>query len=57
MEEMDEPKTFRSLGVCEQLAEACQSLGWTNPTRIQMESLPHALEGNLFLVLESYTYL
>ncbi|CAA6667112.1 unnamed protein product [Spirodela intermedia] len=45
MEEMDEPKTFRSLGVCEQLAEACLSLGWANPTRIQMESLPHALEG------------
>ncbi|XP_078446211.1 DEA(D/H)-box RNA helicase family protein [Wolffia australiana] len=41
----DEPKTFRSLGVCEQLAEACENLGWTGPTRIQMESLPHALEG------------
>ncbi|MQL73926.1 hypothetical protein Taro_006259 [Colocasia esculenta] len=45
MAEGDELKTFKSLGVCEQLLEACESLGWTNPTKIQVESIPHALEG------------
>lgn len=43
----DEPAkpSFRSLGVCEQLCEACTALGWTEPTPIQVQALPLSLEG------------
>ena len=41
--------TFQGLGVCEQLCEACTALGWTNPTPIQMETLPLALQGAALL--------
>ncbi|XP_030533218.1 DEAD-box ATP-dependent RNA helicase 10 [Rhodamnia argentea] len=44
-EEKEEVKTFKELGICEQLLEACETLGWKNPTKIQVEALPHALEG------------
>ncbi|KAJ9139604.1 hypothetical protein P3X46_030323 [Hevea brasiliensis] len=44
-EEKEEVKTFKDLGICEQLLEACDSLGWKNPTKIQVEAIPHALEG------------
>ncbi|KAF2309294.1 hypothetical protein GH714_001532 [Hevea brasiliensis] len=43
--EKEELKTFKDLGICEQLLEACDSLGWKNPTKIQVEAIPHALEG------------
>ncbi|XP_010922176.1 DEAD-box ATP-dependent RNA helicase 10 [Elaeis guineensis] len=45
MAEDAEQKTFSGLGVCEQLVEACDNLGWKNPTKIQVEAIPHALEG------------
>lgn len=38
-------KSFKDLGVNEQLVEACDSLGWKNPTKIQIEAIPLALEG------------
>ncbi|KAG6605763.1 DEAD-box ATP-dependent RNA helicase 10, partial [Cucurbita argyrosperma subsp. sororia] len=41
----EEVKTFKDLGICEQLVEACDSLGWKNPSKIQAEAIPHALEG------------
>ncbi|KAG8641047.1 DEAD-box ATP-dependent RNA helicase 10 [Manihot esculenta] len=44
-EEKEEVKTFKDLGICEQLLEACDDLGWKNPTKIQVEAIPHALEG------------
>uniref|UniRef100_A0A0D6R2K4 RNA helicase n=1 Tax=Araucaria cunninghamii TaxID=56994 RepID=A0A0D6R2K4_ARACU len=44
-EQEEEVHTFASLGVCEQLAEACDSLGWKKPTTIQVQSIPLALEG------------
>ncbi|XP_030457077.1 DEAD-box ATP-dependent RNA helicase 10-like isoform X1 [Syzygium oleosum] len=44
-EETEEVKTFKELGICEQLLEACDTLGWKNPTKIQVEAIPHALEG------------
>ncbi|EEF48776.1 DEAD-box ATP-dependent RNA helicase 10 [Ricinus communis] len=44
-EEKEEVKTFKELGVCDQLVTACDNLGWKNPTKIQIESIPHALEG------------
>ncbi|XP_067284358.1 probable ATP-dependent RNA helicase DDX47 [Pseudorasbora parva] len=38
-------KSFRDLGVTEVLCEACDQLGWKNPTKIQIEAIPVALEG------------
>lgn len=38
-------KKFTALGVCEQLAEAAASLGWTAPTEIQAAAVPHLLAG------------
>ena len=41
--------SFEGLGVCEHLCEACTALGWSNPTPIQMEALPLALQGAALL--------
>lgn len=45
MVDAEEAKTFESLGVCEELVEACKSLGWSTPSKIQAEAIPYALEG------------
>ncbi|XP_073293225.1 DEAD-box ATP-dependent RNA helicase 10 [Primulina huaijiensis] len=45
MEEVREEKSFKDLGVNEQLVEACDNLGWKNPTKIQIEAIPFSLEG------------
>lgn len=37
--------TFKSLGVCEPLCDACDKLGWKFSTRIQEKVLPDALLG------------
>jgi ATP-dependent RNA helicase DDX47/RRP3 len=37
--------TFKSLGVCEPLCNACDKLGWKYATRIQEKVLPDALQG------------
>ncbi|KAL3833417.1 hypothetical protein ACJIZ3_008153 [Penstemon smallii] len=44
---MEEEKvyTFKDIGVNKELAEACDNLGWKNPTKIQVEAIPPALEG------------
>lgn len=39
------PKSFRELGVIEQLCEACENLGFKAPTPIQAEAVPLALQG------------
>lgn len=39
------PVTFKSLGLIDPLLEALEQVGYTTPTDIQVESLPHALEG------------
>jgi ATP-dependent RNA helicase DDX47/RRP3 len=48
-EEVDEvakvEKTFAELGLCEQLCQACEELGWKKPSEIQRESLPYSLAG------------
>ncbi|XP_057973036.1 DEAD-box ATP-dependent RNA helicase 10 [Malania oleifera] len=44
-DEVEESKSFKALGICEQLVEACHNLGWRNPSKIQAEAIPHALEG------------
>ncbi|KZV53184.1 DEAD-box ATP-dependent RNA helicase 10 [Dorcoceras hygrometricum] len=45
MEEVKEEKTFKDLGVNDELAEACDNLGWKNPTKIQIEAIPFSLGG------------
>lgn len=44
-EEKEEVKSFKELGIVEQLIEACDSLGWKHPSKIQADAIPHALEG------------
>lgn len=36
---------FYSKGVTDVLCEACDQLGWTKPTKIQVEAIPLALQG------------
>lgn len=50
-EENEVVKTFEELGVREELVKACERLGWKNPTKIQAEALPYALEGTSFGLL------
>ena len=38
-------EAFSALGVCDELAQACASLGWKAPSAIQTESIPQALQG------------
>ncbi|KAI5674559.1 hypothetical protein M9H77_14923 [Catharanthus roseus] len=46
MEDMKEEEvSFKDLGVSDQLVEACDNLNWKAPTKIQIEAIPHALEG------------
>ena len=42
--------SFAALGVCAPLCEATQRLGWTAPSAIQCEALPHALQGARSLI-------
>jgi superfamily II DNA/RNA helicase len=39
--------TFAELGICKELVEACDLMGWKEPTRIQAEAIPHALQGTI----------
>ncbi len=41
----DAPNKFEGLGIIESLCEACTALGYKNPTPIQRESIPLALQG------------
>lgn len=45
MAEEKEVKTFKELGLRDELVEACENLGWKTPSKIQAEAIPHALEG------------
>lgn len=38
-------KTFKDLGIIDQLCEACDALGYKAPTPIQAEAIPLALQG------------
>lgn len=38
-------RTFASLGIIPELCKSCVSLGYKNPSNIQVESIPSALEG------------
>ncbi|XP_044158223.1 probable ATP-dependent RNA helicase DDX47 isoform X1 [Bufo gargarizans] len=41
----EEEKSFRDLGVTDVLCETCEQLGWKQPTKIQIEAIPVALQG------------
>ena len=43
--EEEKTMTFKSLGLCDQLVEAVDELQWKSPTPIQLQVIPHALEG------------
>ncbi|XP_071732507.1 DEAD-box ATP-dependent RNA helicase 10-like [Rutidosis leptorrhynchoides] len=45
MEEGKEVKSFKEIGIVEQLIEACDSLGWKTPFKIQADAIPQALQG------------
>ncbi|XP_030058942.1 putative ATP-dependent RNA helicase DDX47 [Microcaecilia unicolor] len=45
VEVREEKKTFKELGVTDVLCEACEQLGWKQPTKIQLEAIPLALQG------------
>lgn len=42
---------FEDLGINEVLCQACTRLGWKNPTKIQKEAIPVALEGKDVIAL------
>ncbi|KAJ7783071.1 P-loop containing nucleoside triphosphate hydrolase protein [Mycena metata] len=42
---MSSPPSFKSLGLIDPLLEALEQVNFTTPTEIQVEALPHALEG------------
>ncbi|CAO2148870.1 unnamed protein product [Urochloa humidicola] len=42
---------FAELGICKELVEACDLMGWKEPTRIQAEAIPHALQGKDLIAL------
>ena len=44
-EENEELVSFQSLGIVEPLCEAIARLGWTQPTDIQSQAIPEALQG------------
>lgn len=47
--ELDKAITaFEALGVCHQLAEAAAGLGWKTPSSIQVQAIPHLLQGTAF---------
>ncbi|KAF5864026.1 ribosomal RNA processing protein [Aspergillus alliaceus] len=39
------PKSFKELGLIEQLSDACDAMGYKAPTAIQAEAIPLALQG------------
>ena len=46
MKEQDStPKTFKDLGIIEELCDGCEKLGYKFPTSIQREAIPVALTG------------
>jgi len=42
----DDTQTFASLGLCEELVEMTDQIGWKRPTKIQVYAIPPALDGN-----------
>eukprot|EP00397_Hematodinium_sp_SG-2012_P044115 GEMP01049198.1.p1 GENE.GEMP01049198.1~~GEMP01049198.1.p1 ORF type:complete len:443 (+),score=81.37 GEMP01049198.1:26-1354(+) len=45
------PKTFEEIGVCRELCSAVAAMGWKVPTEIQLQAIPHALQGRDLIAL------
>ena len=43
--EVGMPKSFKELGIIESLYQACEDMGYKEPTKIQVEAIPPALQG------------
>lgn len=43
--EVSTPKSFKELGIIDSLCEACADMGYKEPTKIQVEAIPPALQG------------
>jgi ATP-dependent RNA helicase DDX47/RRP3 len=50
-EENESQVSFKDLGICSELCLACEKLGFTKPTKIQIESLPYSLSGKDLIAL------
>jgi ATP-dependent RNA helicase DDX47/RRP3 len=42
---IDAEKSFADLGIGPELCEACEAMGYTSPTPIQLQAIPVALQG------------
>lgn len=42
---LDKKATFESLGLVPELCQACERMGYKNPSKIQVEAIPPALAG------------
>ncbi|KAJ4825082.1 hypothetical protein Tsubulata_035780 [Turnera subulata] len=49
--EEEKVESFKELGLCEELVEACNRVGWTTPSPIQAEAIPLALQGKDLIAL------
>jgi hypothetical protein len=46
-------QAFEALGLCKQVADAAVALGWKTPSKIQLEAIPHAVQGRTELLSNS----
>jgi ATP-dependent RNA helicase DDX47/RRP3 len=51
-----EIKSFKDLGLSEELIEACDKLGWKTPLKIQIQAIPPALQGSMSSMLQFLKY-
>ena len=41
----NEVTSFSQLGIKDSICKVCEEVGWTVPTKIQRESIPHSIQG------------
>nr|DAD32755.1 TPA_asm: hypothetical protein HUJ06_011606 [Nelumbo nucifera] len=49
-------KIVMSLGVCDELVEACENFSWRTSSKIQVETIPYVLEGRDMIGLAQIGY-
>ncbi|KAI6220655.1 RNA helicase [Aphelenchoides fujianensis] len=47
----DAQKSFKELGLCDALCEACERVNWRAPTKVQLAAIPPALDGRDVIAL------
>ncbi|KAI6239245.1 RNA helicase [Aphelenchoides fujianensis] len=50
-EARDAEKSFKELGLCDALCEACERVNWRAPTKVQLAAIPPALDGRDVIAL------